>query len=64
MASTVELRSPFLDTKLVDYAMKIDGSLKVVNKNHKSTVKYILREVARDFLPEYISNRYKVPIAN
>jgi len=64
MLSTVELRSPFFDNNLVDYAMNIDGSLKVKKIDHSTIVKYILREVAKDFLPDYIALRYKVPFAN
>ncbi len=64
MKHTLEARAPFLDTKVVDYAMKINGSLKVKKKEHDVTTKYIIRQVAAQFLPDYIANRYKVPFSN
>lgn len=64
MKHTLEVRAPFFDTKIVDYAMKIDGSLKVKTEGHKVTTKYVLRQVAAKFLPDYIANRYKVPFSN
>lgn len=64
MKHTLEVRAPFFDTAVVDYAMKLDPSLKVRKENHQVTVKYALRKVAEQFLPEYISYRYKVPFSN
>ncbi len=64
MKHTLETRAPFFDTKVVDYAMKIDGKLKIKKENHQITTKYILREVAKDFLPDYIADRYKIAFAN
>jgi|GEM_PF-1190683 len=64
MKHTLELRAPFFDTKVVDYAMKINGSLKVKRKDHDVTTKYVIREVAAKFLPDYIAFRYKVPFSN
>ncbi len=64
MKHTLELRAPFFDTKVVDYAMKIDGSLKVNRKEHDVITKYVIRQVAAKFLPDYIAYRYKVPFSN
>lgn len=65
MRHTIEVRTPYLDTELVIYALSIDGRLKIVRDGqHRLTVKAILREVARDYLPDYIVNRYKAPFAN
>jgi len=64
MKHTLETRAPFFDTKVVDFAMKIDGKLKVKRENHQITTKYILRKVAEQFLPDYITWRYKVPFSN
>ena len=64
MKHTLETRAPFFDTKVVEFAMKIDGKLKVKRENHQITTKYILRKVAEQFLPDYIAWRYKVPFAN
>ncbi len=64
MRFTVEVRSPLLDTKVIDTAFKIKGDLKIKKENHRVTTKYILRKVAENFLPDYIAWRYKMPFAN
>lgn len=64
MKHTLETRAPLFDTAVVDYALKVHGSLKIKRDNHRVTTKYILRQVAEDFLPDYISYRYKVPFSN
>ena len=56
MAHTMELRVPFLDKELVDYALKVSGKRKI-NKGYK---KVILREIAEELgLPKYIAWRKK-----
>jgi asparagine synthase (glutamine-hydrolysing) len=64
MKYTVEPRCPFLDKKVVQAALNISNNLKIKKENHNITVKYILRTVAAQFLPEYIAYRYKMPFAN
>jgi asparagine synthase (glutamine-hydrolysing) len=64
MKHTLETRAPFFDTKVAEFALQIDGRLKVRRENHQITTKYILRKVAEEFLPDYIAWRYKVPFAN
>ena len=64
MKYTVEARSPLLDTKLVNYALSLPSKRKIKKENHQITVKYILRKVAEQFLPDYIARRYKMPFAN
>jgi asparagine synthase (glutamine-hydrolysing) len=64
MRFTVEVRTPFLDTKIIETAFKIKGEYKVKRENHRVTTKYILRKVAAKFLPDYIAWRYKMPFAN
>ena len=64
MKHTLEVRAPFFDTLVVDYAMTITGSLKVSRKDHKTTTKYLIRRIASQFLPDYIAFRYKVPFSN
>jgi len=64
MKHTLETRAPFFDTPVVEFAMKIDGKLKIKRENHQITTKYILRRVAEDFLPDYIAWRYKIAFAN
>ena len=44
MDNSMELRLPFLDVKLVDYALKIPGKYKIKGE----VTKYILREIALD----------------
>ena len=64
MKHTVEVRSPFFDNKIVETALKIDGSLKIKRQNHQIITKYVLRKLATNFLPDYIAYRYKMPMAN
>jgi asparagine synthase (glutamine-hydrolysing) len=64
MKHTLEVRAPFFDTAIVDYALKIHGGLKIKRDNHRVTTKAILRQVAQDFLPDYVAYRYKVPFSN
>jgi len=64
MRYTIEVRCPFFDKKIVDYALNIDGKLKIKKTDHRITVKSIFREVASDYLPKYIAFRYKAPFAN
>lgn len=55
MASGVEVRVPYLDLDLVTWAMALDPSLKM-----KGTVtKYLLRQVARRYLPAAVIDRPK-----
>ena len=56
MANAVELRVPYLDnTTLLEYSMAIDTSLKV----KEGVKKYILRQVAKRYLPRHIAEREK-----
>ncbi|KPA18867.1 asparagine synthase [Candidatus Magnetomorum sp. HK-1] len=54
MAWGLEARVPFLDHELVEMAARIPAELKV-----KSGGKYILKEVARDIIPEMVIDRPK-----
>jgi asparagine synthase (glutamine-hydrolysing) len=62
MAASVELRPPFLDSALVEWAWALPSDLKV---RHRSG-KWILREVARSLLPGAIVDRpkdgFRVPL--
>ncbi len=64
MRYTVEPRCPILDQKVIQVALRISNNLKIKKQNHNITVKYILRKVALQFLPDYIAFRYKMPFAN
>ena len=55
MANSMEVRTPFLDYRLVNLACSIPGSLKI----RDSTLKYILRKVAARYVPEEILQRPK-----
>jgi asparagine synthase (glutamine-hydrolysing) len=56
MAASLELRPPYLDTRLVELAARLPSPYKV--RHHKT--KWILREVARRYLPTEIIDRPKI----
>ncbi|QSZ26697.1 asparagine synthase (glutamine-hydrolyzing) [Aceticella autotrophica] len=64
MSNSIELRVPFLDYKLVEYAASIPSNLKYKGDNEK----YILKEAFKDNLPDFVLNRKKngfpVPITS
>jgi len=55
MAHSVEIRSPFLDYRLVEFVSTIPGSMKIRNGN----VKDILKKTVKALLPEGITKRPK-----
>lgn len=57
MAVGLEVRVPFCDHRLVEYAFNIPWALKAFDGREKS----ILRAATRDLLPESISERVKSP---
>ncbi|UOR11383.1 asparagine synthase B [Halobacillus amylolyticus] len=57
MAHSLELRVPFLDLELIDFALKIPADLKLHNK--KTMEKNILRNSFNNVLPEHILWRKK-----
>lgn len=54
MAHSLEVRAPFLDSELVEYAMGIDPAIKRGN-----TTKALLKNIARRYLPAEIIDRPK-----
>lgn len=56
MAASVEARVPFLDHKLVEFLLQVPGSL--IFKH--GITKYLLKKVARKYLPTEIVDRRKV----
>lgn len=56
MAHSLELRVPFLDTKVFETASKIPTSLKTAD----GTTKYILRKAAEGIVPDHVLNRKKL----
>ena len=55
MAHSVEIRSPFLDYRLVEFVATIPGNLKIRNGN----VKDILKKTVETLIPQDITNRPK-----
>jgi asparagine synthase (glutamine-hydrolysing) len=56
MAASLETRSPFLDTDLMEFAFRLPGNLKV----HGTTLKWIIKQTFTDLLPEGVVNRPKM----
>jgi len=56
MASSLELRVPFLDYRLVEFAATIPSKYKINN----GTSKFILKHIMKDLLPDSIINRKKM----
>jgi asparagine synthase (glutamine-hydrolysing) len=56
MAASLELRPPFLDRHVVEYAFQLPSTLKV----REGKTKWLVKEVALKYLPEAIVNRRKV----
>ena len=54
MAASVESRLPFLDYRLVEFALALPERWKI----HKARRKYILREAMQPFLPQTVYRRY------
>ena len=55
MATSVEMRVPFLDNEVVKLVQKIPAKYKIKDGTHK----YILKQVAKKYLPDEIINRPK-----
>ena len=63
MQYSLEARTPFLDYRIVEFAINLDENLKV--RNH--TTKYLLKEVLYDYIPKYLFDRpkkgFSIPLA-
>jgi asparagine synthase (glutamine-hydrolysing) len=55
MAHSLEVRPPFLDHRIVEFAARLPESLKV----HGSSLKYVLRELMKNKLPASVIHRRK-----
>lgn len=55
MANSLEVRSPYLDYRLVEYVAALPGNYKI----HDNITKYILKEAARGYLPDDVIDRPK-----
>jgi asparagine synthase (glutamine-hydrolysing) len=56
MAASVELRPPFLDVDVVELAFRLPTAVKL----HNGTGKWVVKEIARRYLPDSIVDRRKV----
>ncbi len=56
MANSLELRVPFIDTKVFEFATTIPTKYKLA----AGTTKHVLREAMKDFLPEEIKTKKKL----
>ena len=54
MSNSLEVRTPFLDYRLVDYMFSVNSSLKVGDTN-----KYLLKKIASKYIPNEIITRSK-----
>ena len=59
MANSVELRSPFMDHRLVEYVFSLPAHFKMRGLNEK----FLLKKSFRSFLPPAICQRRKQPLA-
>lgn len=57
MGNSIELRLPFLDYRVIEFAARLPAHWKIKGLNEK----YILKEAFRDMVPERIRNRPKQP---
>jgi len=55
MQSSIEMRSPFLDYRLVEYAFSLPSEKKIDN----GITKKVLREIFKDKLPGSVTNNYQ-----
>jgi asparagine synthase (glutamine-hydrolysing) len=55
MQYSLEVRTPFLDYRVVEFALNLNENLKINN----GTAKYLLKEVLYDYLPAELFNRPK-----
>ena len=56
MATSLEVRVPLLDHKLIDFVTKVPASLKLAGRE----TKHLLKRVAKDLIPAEILNRPKM----
>ena len=64
MLNSLEIRSPFMDHELIEYAMSISANLKLKNNSQK----YLLKHIGNNFLHPSIVNKpkhgFEVPLRN
>lgn len=57
MAASVECRYPFLDYEIVEFAASLPDTKKILGLNEK----YIVKKLAKKYVPELIAKRQKFP---
>ena len=56
MANSLEVRAPFTDYRLLEFAMQVPGSMKV----RRGTTKWITRQALRNILPKEVLDKKKM----
>jgi asparagine synthase (glutamine-hydrolysing) len=56
MANSLEVRAPFTDYRLLEFAMQVPGHMKV----RRTTTKWITRQALRDILPREVLDKKKM----
>lgn len=56
MSASLEVRAPFLDINVINFAWKLPQSLKI----NGSDTKWILRDILRRYVPSYLTDRPKM----
>jgi asparagine synthase (glutamine-hydrolysing) len=56
MACSLEVRSPFIDHKVMEFAASLPSDMKI----HKGTLKYFLKQASSDLLPAEVIQRKKM----
>jgi asparagine synthetase B (glutamine-hydrolysing) len=54
MAHSIESRSPFMDYRIVDFALGLPDNMKIRYKNENVNLKYILKQAFKHDLPKEI----------
>jgi asparagine synthase (glutamine-hydrolysing) len=63
MHFTIEVRVPFFDDEIVEFARKLPASICIKEQYGKKLEKYVLRKAMEDRLPDYICWREKVVLS-
>ena len=58
----VNIESPFLNKKVIEFAGTIPANMKVRNENEKRHGKWILRKTFEEYIPQQIAWRQKSPM--
>ena len=64
MASSVEIRSPFLDRYLVNFGLKIPSNFKISNELNKILIRKYLQEKDLNFVLDKNKRQFTVPFEN